>query len=645
MSQLRAFVVFGLMGLLLCFQGLVTSQETSVTHYLAFQMFTDLTAPGAPIGESGVRPLGPPRGRDAMSQFVQRLIGQVGTTGDAETKLAFIIGPLALDHTDEQLQQMIADAFAIALEQDIAVGFHIDDSMFWARRSDLWQDSANVEWLDWEGTPNTGRVIVWGPEPTRLARQMCFNSPAIEEAVRHVSDVIGSAVSDGIATLEAEGKPELFAGVIVGWETMIGRDFETHQQLGYCALTNRGFGRENPPQDLDRERERVVQAFIELWAEGIAEAGIDPATIYSHTAVIPEQAYETTRANTAEGSELTYAQVNQFAPPWVSFGEHYQPGFSTYPQPGLMEQLYAELAQHGSPGWASSEGANIDPATLTSGGSMETYLAWMFNHGAVLVNIFGWGLPPETNPFRLAAEAPDALAAYRKFLNGEPLVEGEYAFPNLPERIQRIQRELPSWIQQHPDRQAEIEALLQQLDGYVQENNYAEASRVADAILAMIDSAASPVPTQSSGTPGCDPQAEYTGFAEPEQVTIAGYEGDAMEPFLTRDGAYLLFNNRNDPSVNTNLHWARRIDDLTFEYMGEIGGTATADLEGVSTMDTQGTLYFVSTRSYSTTFSTLYSCQFADGVVTDVQLVPGVSRAEPGLVNFDAEISADGAHL
>lgn len=36
-------------------------------------------------------------------------------------------------------------------------------------------------------------------------------------------------------------------------------------------------------------------------------------------------------------------------------------------------------------------------------------------------------------------------------------------------------------------------------------------------------------------------------FADPERVTIQGYDGDAMEPFLSRDGRFLLFNNRNDP--------------------------------------------------------------------------------------------------
>jgi hypothetical protein len=118
-----------------------------------------------------------------------------------------------------------------------------------------------------------------------------------------------------------------------------------------------------------------------------------------------------------------------------------------------------------------------------------------------------------------------------------------------------------------------------------------------------------------------------------------------MEPFVTSDGKYLLFNNLNDPAVNTNLHYATRIDALTFDYKGEIAGVNTPSLEGVPSMDRNGNLYFVSTRSYDSTFSTLYRGRFRDGKVTDVELVPGVSLRKPGIVNFDAEISEDGNTL
>ena len=137
----------------------------------------------------------------------------------------------------------------------------------------------------------------------------------------------------------------------------------------------------------------------------------------------------------------------------------------------------------------------------------------------------------------------------------------------------------------------------------------------------------------------------YTGFHDPQRVTIRGYAGDAMEPFVTGDGKWLLFNNSNDPAVNTNLHYAARVDGLTFAYRGEITGVNTPALEGVPSMDRDGNLYFVSTRSYADTFSTIYRGRFRDGKVFQVALVPGVSLRRPGIVNFDAEISADGNTL
>jgi Tol biopolymer transport system component len=134
-------------------------------------------------------------------------------------------------------------------------------------------------------------------------------------------------------------------------------------------------------------------------------------------------------------------------------------------------------------------------------------------------------------------------------------------------------------------------------------------------------------------------------FDRPQRVTLRGYDDHAMEPFLTRDGRYLLFNNLNEPAANTNLHFAERIDDLTFRYRGEVKGVNTAALDAVATMDRRGTLYFVSTRDYEKTYSTIFRGSFVDGQVTRVELVPGVSRRERGMINFDVDISPDGETL
>ena len=139
--------------------------------------------------------------------------------------------------------------------------------------------------------------------------------------------------------------------------------------------------------------------------------------------------------------------------------------------------------------------------------------------------------------------------------------------------------------------------------------------------------------------------ARAAEFGNPEPVEIVGYRGHAMEPFISRDGRYLLFNNLNDPSENTDLNWAERITATSFRYGGKIDGVNTKALEGVPTLDRNGMLYFVSPRSYPETLSTIYRAKFEAGRAADVQLVEGLSLKKPGMVNFDVEISADGEFL
>jgi len=145
-----------------------------------------------------------------------------------------------------------------------------------------------------------------------------------------------------------------------------------------------------------------------------------------------------------------------------------------------------------------------------------------------------------------------------------------------------------------------------------------------------------------SATP---PAPEYQGFGREQRVAIRGYAGDAMEPFITRDGRYLFFNNRNDPRIDTNLHYAERVDDLTFDYRGELQGANSPVLDAVPSMDRDGNLYFISTRSYAQTLSTLYRGRFRAGAVSGVELVAGVSLGRRGMLVFDAEISPGGEAL
>lgn len=143
------------------------------------------------------------------------------------------------------------------------------------------------------------------------------------------------------------------------------------------------------------------------------------------------------------------------------------------------------------------------------------------------------------------------------------------------------------------------------------------------------------------------PDVTFGVFTNPERVMIQGYAQDAMEPFISLDGNYLFFNDSNSPppGIYTKLYYATPIDDLNFQFQGEIGGVNTTALDAVASMDTNNKFYFVSTRSYSQTFSTLYWGDFSNGSVSNVALVPGISKKKFGDVNFDAGISPDGGTL
>ncbi len=464
--------------------------EPAEVRYLGFQVFTQSHEPTIPIGDSGVRPLSSIPAQPELDAFVQDVIRRIGTGGEGQTQLAVIFGPLAFDHSDAEIGRFVETAFAMALERKIAVGFHLDDSMFWARRDDLWRGPENVEWLDWNGTPNTGRRIDWGPQPTKLSPQMCFNSKAIQQEVRRrAAEVFGKAIKAGIDGLKRQGKERLFAGVIAGWETHIGRDFDTGRPLGYHALINRGFSNSRPPRDMDAEREKVVQEFITLWTQGLADGGVPVSKIYAHLGSGSKRMFEANHPPT-----LSYSQANGFAPPSVAFGKSHRAGFSTYPQPGLFEQIYEELARHGHPAWASCEGTNFQLGTGPgqSGMGMETYLARSFNHGATLVNIFSWGTGGEANKnsdFRVVTEGEEALRAYRKFLRGQRLAEVvspiSSPFERLPAKIRRIQQELPAWVQKTGD-QAKADALQRRLQAALKGNNIMEGEKVADEILKLL---------------------------------------------------------------------------------------------------------------------------------------------------------------
>ncbi len=150
--------------------------------------------------------------------------------------------------------------------------------------------------------------------------------------------------------------------------------------------------------------------------------------------------------------------------------------------------------------------------------------------------------------------------------------------------------------------------------------------------------------TNPPPAPAPPPPADYTAFGNPELVTIVGYSGDAMEPFVSRDGTYLFF---NDDGADKNIFYAAFINPTSTQYQGPIASINTNAVDGTPTMDTAARFFYISTANYNppTAYDTLYSGTWNGSSVTGSAAVSGLARTTAGAVNFDVEVSADGATL
>jgi hypothetical protein len=96
-----------------------------------------------------------------------------------------------------------------------------------------------------------------------------------------------------------------------------------------------------------------------------------------------------------------------------------------------------------------------------------------------------------------------------------------------------------------------------------------------------------------------NPVADPTAFTTPTPITINGYAGSAMEPFISLDGQFLFF---NDSANNKQIYYASRVDDVTFNFVGLVGGNVNiggSTTQQTASMDSSNNFYFTSNRSYN----------------------------------------------
>lgn len=137
----------------------------------------------------------------------------------------------------------------------------------------------------------------------------------------------------------------------------------------------------------------------------------------------------------------------------------------------------------------------------------------------------------------------------------------------------------------------------------------------------------------------------YPLFGPEKKVNINGLTFDAMEPFISRDGQTLFFNSLNSGG-NTNLYYATRVNDTLFNYIGLVNGCydpTPNHLDGVASLDSSNTFYWVSLRNYPIQIENLHKGVYSSGNVSSIKRVYGdFNIATPGWLIMDAAISDQG---
>ena len=426
------------------------------------------------------------------------LAERVGMKGDGKTRLLGFGLPTPTFEIEAQLPDRIRGAFAAAREHDMAVMLHFDFHLAWKNRPDLWNwfdpqkpgydpnNKANVEWHGWDGPPNRVRYLNHGVLE-RLPPNMCYTSKRTRaEVTRIVSKVIAPVLRDEIAKLRAEGKEALFAGVLVGSEPsiddyskpnpelakMMKEDGVSAGPLGYRALLDRGFSAARPPDDFRKALATIIQETVAFWCEQFVDAGIPAEKLYPHVAAPAP------------------AEVMN-APIWTAFNKWSRPGWTTYAVEVLGEgfkPVYDELEKRGNPPWAGVEANAGIPGSFVD---WETYLGWHYNHGCVLVGV-NTGATGEDLPKRLRDNAfgKEALAAYRKFLTRQPLVEKPVSSTDRPEvriqaKMKRVRAGIERWHASGKD-PSPVGKLMEGARPLANEGRLDELEKLVDQALEML---------------------------------------------------------------------------------------------------------------------------------------------------------------
>lgn len=238
--------------------------------------------------------------KGCSTQWIKPMLDAIGKRGNGAVQLGISDVIYALNTDDAAIQSCLDKFFNASQQYDVPFMLHIDTERFWDSRPDLWNwfdptapgynpaNIDNVEWSGWNvGTKES--FINWG-SPIKLSPKPCYESPTVKRVIESKFSIISNKITEWRRKLATEGREYLFLGVNLGWETGID-DYRNANwaaasykyQLGYNALSKKGFSAANPPANINSELAGIVTNFNKFRAKLLYDRGIPKDKIFTHS--------------------------------------------------------------------------------------------------------------------------------------------------------------------------------------------------------------------------------------------------------------------------------------------------------------------------------------------------------------------------
>lgn len=369
-------------------------------------------------------------GRDANASYnfiseLPYLFGKIER--DNKFKYAFgLPGPMLLTQSVDEMRSQINKAFDAAEKYNVPVYFQLDDCNNYTTalgKGSSTKFYENPAWVEWIAFPQTGEN--WGGQSNGRPPYFWFNwgawmhaeafpafqSPGFRDfIVTRLKEGVLQPVNARYKKLKKEGRSYLFAGMAIGWETHIpdysssntvlnidpgnlpisvinGDRMESWEaaKFGYNSLKVLGY------KKYDRDAlYTVIHDYSELLSKTTFESGIPKNKIFTHIV----------------GMMSAHPELRStFAPPiHAAVNEYSVPGFTMSPVscPYNLDTLTAEIkkADPLQMHFAVAEGYSL--GVDRSFAQADNYFASLFNNGALLVSVFGWGREPPSSAFAVS---------------------------------------------------------------------------------------------------------------------------------------------------------------------------------------------------------------------------------------------------